>query len=150
MGREGETPAQIVWHMWYKRHVVDYKKTQHTSSGNGQFICVSGKCSKKHNIFKNQRRLDMHKTCYQNVKCDECGKEFCAKRNLKRHKKVKHEVYQKDTSQNSNTSVRDGNVNDATADVPAAENDRDDPLNNATFVVNNVRVPIDDATFVIA
>ena len=92
----------------------------------------------------------MHRTCHENVKCDACGKQFGAKRNLKRHKKVKNEVYQKDTSQNSNTSVGDGNGNDATADVPAAENDRDDPLNNATFVVNNVRVPIDDdATFVI-
>ena len=38
-----------------------------------------------------------------------------------------------------------GNGNDA--DVPA---DRDDPLNDATFVVDQVRVPIDDATFVIA
>ena len=59
-------------------------------------------------------------------------------------------MYQKDTSQNSNTSVGDDNANDATADVLAAENDRDDPLNDATFVVNNVRVPIDDAFFVIA
>ena len=83
----------------------------------------------------------MHKTCHQNVKCDEWGKEFGAKRNLKRHKKVKHETFQKDRSQNSNTSVGDGNGNDA---------DRDDPFNNATFVVDQVRVPIDDATFVIA
>ena len=127
-----------------ERYLVDHKKTQHTSSGNGQFICVSGKCSKKPNIFKNQRQLDMHKTCHQNVKCDECGKEFGAKRNLKRHKKVKHETFQKDRSQNSNTSVGDGNGNDA--DVPA---DRDDPLNDATFVVDQVRVPIDAATFVI-
>ena len=128
-----------------ERYLVDHKKTQHTSSGNGQFICVSGKCSKKHNIFKNQRQHDMQKTCHQNVKCDECGKEFGAKRNLKCHKKVKHETFQKDRSQNSNTSVGDGNGNDA--DVPA---DRDDPLNDATFVVDQVRVPIDDATFVIA
>ena len=28
-----------------ERYLVDHKKTQHTSSGNGQFICVSGKCS---------------------------------------------------------------------------------------------------------
>ena len=42
-----------------ERYLVDHKKTQHTSSGNGQFICVSGKCSKKPNIFKNQRQLDM-------------------------------------------------------------------------------------------
>ena len=42
-----------------ERYPVDHKKTQHTSSGNGQFICVSGKCSKKPNIFKNQRQLDM-------------------------------------------------------------------------------------------
>ena len=128
-----------------ERYLVDHKKTQHTSSGNGQFICVSGKCSKKPNIFKNQRQLDMHKTCHQNVKCDQCGKEFGAKRNLKLHKKVKHEQFQKDRSQNSNTSVEDGNGNDA--DVPA---DRDDPLNDATFVVDQVRVPIIDATFVIA
>ena len=87
----------------------------------------------------------MHKTCHQNVKCDECGKEFGAKRNLNGHKKVKHETFQKDRSQNSNTSVGDGNGNDA--DVPA---DRDDPLNDATFVVDQVRVPIDDATFLIA
>ena len=53
--------------------------------------------------------------------------------------------FQKDNSQNSNTSVEDGNGNDA--DVPA---DRDDPLNDATFVVDQVRVPINDATFVIA
>ena len=94
-----------------ERYLVDHKKTQHTSSGNGQFICVSGKCSKKPNIFKNQRQLDMHKTCHQNVKCDKCGKEFDAKRNLKRNKKVKHETFQKDRSQNSNTSVGDGNGN---------------------------------------
>ena len=87
----------------------------------------------------------MHKTCHQNVKRDECRKEFGAKGNLKRHKKVKHETFQKDRSQNSNTSVGDGNGNDA--DVPA---DRDGPLNDATFVVDQVRVPIDDATFVIA
>ena len=43
------------------------------------------------------------------------------------------------------TSVEDGNGNDA--DVPA---DRDDPLNDATFVVDQVRVLIDDATFFIA
>ena len=61
-----------------------------------------------------------------------------------RHKKVKHEQFQKDRSQNSNTSVEDGNGNDV--DVPA---DRDDPLNDATFVDDQVRVPIDDATFVI-
>ena len=128
-----------------ERYLVDHKKTQHTCSGNGQFICVSGKCSKKTHIFKNQRQLDMHKTCHENVKCDQCGKEFGAKRNLKLHKKVKHEQFQKDRSQNSNTSVEDGNGNDA--DVPA---DRDDPLNDATFVVDQVRVPIDDATFVIA
>ena len=92
----------------------------------------------------------MHRTCHENVKCDTCGKEFDAKRNLKRHKKVKHEGFQKDTSQNSNTSVGDGNGNAAThADVPAADNNIDDPLNDATFVVNDVRVPIDDATFVI-
>ena len=30
-----------------ERYMVDHKKTQHESSGNGQFICVSGKCSKK-------------------------------------------------------------------------------------------------------
>ena len=77
--------------------------------------------------------------------------EFGAKRNLKRHKRVKHEGFHKDTSQNSNTSVRDDNGNDATdADVPAADNNKDDPLNDATFVVNDVRVPIADATFVIA
>ena len=128
-----------------KRYLVDHKKTQHTCSGNGPFICVSGKCSKKTHIFKNQRQLDMHKTCHENVKCDQCGKEFGAKRNLKLHKKVKHEQFQKDRSQNSNTSVEDGNGNDA--DVPA---DRDDPLNDATFVVDQVRVPINDATFVIA
>ena len=66
--------------------MVDHKKIQHTKSGNGQFNCVSGKCSAKPNIFKNQRQLDMHRTCHENVKCDECGKEFDAKRNLKRHK----------------------------------------------------------------
>ena len=134
-----------------ERYLVDHKKTQHTISGNGQFICVSGKCFAKATIFKNQRQLDMHRTCHENVKCDACGKEFGAKRNLKRHKRVKHEGFQKDTSQNSNTSVGDGNGNDATdADVPAADNNKDDPLNDATFVVNDVRVPIDDATFVIA
>ena len=53
-----------------------------------------------------------------------------------------HETFQKDRSQHSNTSVEDGYGNDA--DVPA---DRDDPLNDATFVVDQVRVPIDDATF---
>ena len=47
-----------------------------------------------------------------NVKCDECGKEFGAKRNLKCHKKVKHETFQKDRSKNSNTSVGEGNGND--------------------------------------
>ena len=50
---------------------------------------------------------------------------------------MKHEQFQKDRSQNSNTSVEDGNGNDA--DVPA---DRDDPLNDATFVVDQVRVPM--------
>ena len=51
--------------------------------------------------------------------------------------------------QNSKTSIGESNGNDATdADMPAADN-RDDPLNDATFVVNDVRVPIDDATFVI-
>ena len=134
-----------------ERYLVDHKKTQHTISGNGQFICVSGKCFAKATIFKNQRQLDMHRTCHKNVKCDACGKEFGAKRNLKRHKRVKHEGFHKDTSQNSNTSVRDDNGNDATdADVPAADNNKDDPLNDATFVVNDVRVPIADATFVIA
>ena len=34
------------------------------------------------------------------------------------------------------------------SDSKYADN-RDDPLNDATFVVNDVRVPIDDATFVI-
>ena len=122
--------------MIVERYPVDHKKTQHTSSGNGQFICASGKCSKKPNIFKNQRQLDMHKTCHQNVKCDEWGKEFGAKRNLNLNL---NGTFQKDGSQNSNTSVGDGNGSHA--DVPA---DRDDPLNDATFVVDQVRVPIDD------
>ena len=47
------------YHTIVERYPVDHKKTQHTSSGNGQFICVSGKCSKKPNIFKNQKQLDM-------------------------------------------------------------------------------------------
>ena len=85
----------------------------------------------------------MHKTCHENVRYDECGKEFGAKRNLLRHNKVKHAGFQKDTRPNSNTSLGESNGNDATdADMPAADN-RDDPLNDATFVV------VDDVTFVI-
>ena len=72
-------------------------------------------------------------------------KRIWCQKNLKRHKKVKHEGFQKDRSQTSNTSVGDGNENNA--DVPA-DNNRDDPLNDATFVVDEARVPINDAIFV--
>ena len=66
----------------------------HNQTGNGQYICISGKCSKKPISFPNQPRLDKHKTCHASEKCEECGKIFGAKRNLKRHKKNKHQKEQ--------------------------------------------------------
>ena len=48
-----------------ERYLVDHKKIQHTISGNGQFICVDGKCSAKASILKNLRQLDMHRTCHK-------------------------------------------------------------------------------------
>ena len=59
-----------------ERYLVDHKKTQHKSSGNGQFICVSGKCSKKPNIFKNQRQLDMLVTYRIMHKCKDDANKF--------------------------------------------------------------------------
>ena len=46
----------------------------HNQTGNGQYICISGKFSKKPISFPNQPRLDKHKTCHANEKCDSKGK----------------------------------------------------------------------------
>ena len=72
-----------------KDYLVDHRRLMHNQTGNGQYICISGKCSKKPISFPNQPRLDKHKTCHASEKCEECGKIFGAKRNLKRHKKKK-------------------------------------------------------------
>ena len=83
-----------------KDYLVDHRRLMHYQTGNGQYICISGKCSKKPISFPNQPRLDKHKTCHASEKCEECGKVFGAKRNLKRHKKKKHQKEQADLSVN--------------------------------------------------
>ena len=83
----------------------------HNQTGNGQYICISGKCSKKPISFPNQPRLDKHKTCHASEKCEECGKIFGAKRNLKRHKKKKHHS---DGDRNGNATVQ---IQDALGDA---------------------------------
>ena len=77
-----------------KDYLVDHRRLMHNQTGNGQYICISGKCSKKPISFPNQSRLDKHKTCHASEKCEECGKIFGAKRNLKRHEKKKHQKEQ--------------------------------------------------------
>ena len=96
----------------------------HYQTGNGQYICISGKCSKKPISFPNQTRLDKPKTYYASAseKCEECGKVFGAKRNLKRHKKNKHQKEQADLSVNSNHSDGDRNGN-ATVEIQDALGD---------------------------
>ena len=94
----------------------------HYQTGNGQYICISGKCSKKPISFPNQTRLDKHKTCHASEKCEECGKIFGAKRNLKRHKKKKHQKEQADLSVNSNHSDGDRTGN-ATVEIQDALGD---------------------------
>ena len=59
--------------------------------GNGMWMCAFGRCATKPVAFPNQKRLDKHKTCHTNAKCDVCGKIFSAKRNIVRHKKNVHE-----------------------------------------------------------
>ena len=64
----------------------------HKQTGNGMFMCVTGKCALKPLTLPNEQRLDKHSTQHANVKCSDCGKIFSAKRNLTRHTKAKHEV----------------------------------------------------------
>ena len=104
-----------------KDYVVDHRRLMHNQTGNGQYICVAGKCAKKPISFPNQPRLDKHKTCHANEKCEECGKVYGAKRNLRRHKKKKHQKEQ-DLSVNSNCSDGDRNGN-ATVETDAALGD---------------------------
>ena len=82
--------------------------------------------------FPNQPRLDRHKTCHASEKCEECGKIFGAKRNLRRHEKKKHEKEQVDLSVNSNHSDGDRNGN-ATVEIPYAA--LDDALNVDMIIV---------------
>ena len=105
-----------------KDYLVDHRRLMHNQTGNGQYICISGKCSKKPISFPNQPRLDKHKTCHASEKCQECGKIFGAKRNLKRHKKKKHQKEQADLSVNSNHSDGDRNGN-ATVQIQDALGD---------------------------
>ena len=105
-----------------KDYLVDHRRLMHNQTGNGQYICISGKCSKKPISFPNQPRLDKHKTCHASEKCEECGKIFGAKRNLKRHKKKKHQKEQADLSVNSNHSDGDRNGN-ATVQIQDALSD---------------------------
>ena len=105
-----------------KDYLVDHRRLMHNQTGNGQYICISGKCSKKPISFPNQPRLDKHKTCHASEKCEECGKIFGAKRNLKRHKKKKHQKEQPDLSVNSNHSDGDRNGN-ATVEIQDALGD---------------------------
>ena len=105
-----------------KDYLVDHRRLMHYQTGNGQYICISGKCSKKPISFPNQTRLDKPKTYHASEKCEECGKVFGAKRNLKRHKKKKHQKEQADLSVNSNHSDGDRNRN-ATVEIQDALGD---------------------------
>ena len=105
-----------------KDYLVDHRRLMHNQTGNGQYICISGKCSKKPISFPNQSRLDKHKICHASEKCEECGKIFGAKRNLKRHKKKKHQKEHADLSVNSNHSDGDRNGN-ATVQIQDALGD---------------------------
>ena len=62
-------------------------------------------------LYPNQAKLDKHRTCHENKSCTTCGKVFGAKRNLRRHEKIKHEQNQMNISTNSNTSDGDDNGN---------------------------------------
>ena len=73
-----------------KAYLGDHVRIMHKQSGNGMFMCVTGKCALKPLTFPNQQRLDKHSTCHANVKCSDCEKIFSAKRNLTRHTKSKH------------------------------------------------------------
>ena len=94
-----------------KDYLVDHRRLMHNQTGNGQYICIAGKCSTKPSSFPNQPRLDKHKTNHASEKCTECGKIFGAKRNLRRHEKKKHQKDQVDLSVNSNHSEGDANEN---------------------------------------
>ena len=94
-----------------KDYLVDHRRLMHNQTGNGQYICIAGKCSTKPSSFPNQPRLDKHKTNHASEKCKECGKIFGAKRNLRRHEKKKHQKDQVDLSVNSNHSEGDANEN---------------------------------------
>ena len=83
----------------------------HNQTGSGQYICVVGKCFEKPMLYPNQAKLDKHRTCHKNKSCTTCGKVFGAKRNLRRHEKIKHEQNQMNISTNSNTSDGDDNGN---------------------------------------
>ena len=69
------------------------------------------KCFSKPISFPNRAKLNKHKTCHENQKCNACGKTFGAKRNLRRHEKIKHNKDKGDISTNSNTSDGDKNGN---------------------------------------
>ena len=55
-----------------KDYLVDHKRLMHLQTGNGQYICIAGKCSKKPISFPNQPRLDKHKTCHTSETCAKC------------------------------------------------------------------------------
>ena len=81
-----------------KNYLVDHKRLMHNQTGSGQYICVVGKCFEKPMLYPNQAKLDKHRTCHENKSCTTCGKVFGAKRNLRRHEKIKHEQNQMNIS----------------------------------------------------
>ena len=74
-----------------KAYLGDHIRLMHRKEGNAMWMCAFGRCATKPVAFPNQKRLDKHKTCHTNAKCDVCGKIFSAKRNIVRHKKNVHE-----------------------------------------------------------
>ena len=67
--------------------------------------------------FLNHHQHEKHQQDHANVNCPECNQLFSAKRNLKRHVRIKHKTVEANISRNSNESNPDENFNSDDTDI---------------------------------
>ena len=75
----------------------------HTASARpGQWMCFVGACQEKPRSFLNHHQQEKHQQDHANVNCPECNQLFSAKRNLKRHVRIKHKTVEANISRKIN------------------------------------------------
>ena len=93
-------------------------RRMHTASARpGQWMCFVGACQEKPRSFLNHHQQEKHQQDHANVNCPECNQLFSAKRNLKRHVRIKHKTVEANISRNSNESNPDENFNPDDTDI---------------------------------